>query len=477
MTTDVLLLVLAGVLALFAGGLTVLFAPGRFPSLLVGGGLALLGIVQIGFARVTLDVPWGGGEIWFRYTLALALPATLLWVLAAVTLGRPRASQVSAPWRLYLLAQAGASSACIAWLVLGPQPAVAPGGGVDLDPPARVLLGLVLLNTVVYVVKFEAAYFSFARRHRRAFRPALFGIVVCAIFYTAMASRGLLSAHASVSHLAYGAGPVALLALLAPVSFIRGRVGDARLAPSHHPVTATTSFLLAAAFLAGTATLLWMTHFMGVSLVRGLWLLATGGSIFALTALVVSNRARRRVERALAPLWHDWGGAYRVAANRAAAPLESCGSLGELFEAIPANAVEIADVDPVTLFVARAGETSIECVASSMDSRPDVRVASRDPLAVELRRARRPIRLHGRVDDLEYVSIYVENREALHACRARFAVPLMGEEGMVGFLLCGARRGGRKRLREAMRLLHFAARRYAALIEKQSSRQRPGRER
>lgn len=473
MTTDVLLLVVAGALSLFAGGLIVLFAPGRFPSLLAGGGLALLGVLQIGFARVALDVPWGGGEIWFRYALALALPATLLWVLTSATLGQPRSSQVSAPWRLYLVAQAIASSACIAWLVFSAPPAAARGGGIDLDPPARVLLGLALLNIVVYVVKFEAIYFSLARRHRRAFRPALLGIIVCAILYAAMAARGLLSGHASVAHLVYGAGPVALLALLAPLSFIRGRIGDARLSPSHHPITATTSFLLAAAFLAGTATLLWMTHFMGVSLVRGIWLLATGGTIFAVTALVVSNRARRRAERALAPLWHDWGGAYRVAAIRAAAPLGSCGSLAELCEGIPSNAVELADVEPVTLFVARAGDGSLDCVASSMESPPNLRVAIRDPLAVELRRARRPIRLHGRVDDLEYVSIYVENREALQACRARFAVPLMGEEGMVGLLLCGGRRGGRKRLREAMRLLHFASRRYAALIEREGSRHRP----
>jgi hypothetical protein len=93
-------------------------------------------------------------------------------------------------------------------------------------------------------------------------------------------------------------------------------------------------------------------------------------------------------------------------------------------------------------------------------------VGARDPLAAELRVARRPIRLQGRVDDLQYVSIYVENRSAITACDARFAVPFYGEERMIGFLLCGPRADGRKGLRRSARLLHFAALRYARTIER-----------
>jgi hypothetical protein len=89
----------------------------------------------------------------------------------------------------------------------------------------------------------------------------------------------------------------------------------------------------------------------------------------------------------------------------------------------------------------------------------------REPLAVELRRARRPIRLRGRADDLEFISIYVENGEQIEACAAACAIPLFGEEDLVGFLLCGAGSGSEVR-RESLALLHLASRRYAAHIER-----------
>lgn len=471
MTPDVLLLAFTGILAALAGGLIVLFAPGRFPALLAGMAVALLGLLQLGFARVAFDVPWGGDALWFRYSLALALPVTVLWVLAAATLGRRRSDRLAAGWRRYLLVQAILSAAVAAWMVLRPELALeADRGVVALDTPARVVLGLILGNIVLYTVRFEATYLSLPRRYRRAFRPALLGIVVCAVFYAAVAASGLLSGRAVVGDLAYGAGPVSLVALLLPLSYVRGRLGEARLSPSGHPVTATTSFLLAAAFLAGTATLLWMTHAFGMSLLRGIWLVAVGGVILGTAALVVSNRARRRVERALAPLLQDWGGAYRVTASRAVASLESCASLEELRLSIPAHAADLAEVDPVTLFVAHRASGTFRSISSTMSPKPDTEVGDRDPLTMELRRARRPIRLHGPADDLEYVSIYVENKVALALCAARVAVPMWGEEELIGFLLCGQRRDGQRRMRDAARLLHFASRRYAMLLERQALR-------
>lgn len=471
MTANVLLLAVAGILSLLAGGLIVLLAPGRSPSLLAGSGLALLGVLQIGFARVALDVPWGGEALWFRYSLALALPITLLWVLAAVTLGRPRADRVGAAWRGYLFLQAVLSASSAAWLVLGPAPGPAHvHGPLALGSVERVILGIILANIVVYTVRFEATYLSLSRRYRRAFRPALLGTVVCSAFYATVAASGLLSGRADVGDLAFGAGPVSLVAILMPLSYVRGRLGEARLAPSTHPVTATTSFLLAAAFLAGTATLLWMTQAMGVSLLRGFWLLVVGGVVLGTAALVISNRARRRAERALAPILQDWGGAFRVTAARAAAPLDVCPSLEELCRSIPANASDLAEVDPVTLFLAHGPSAKFRSVSSTMATCPDAEVADRDPLAMELRRARRPIRLQGRVDDLEYVSIYVENKNAIAACAAWVAVPLWGEEELIGFLLCGQRRDGRRPTRDALRLLHFASRRYALFIEREAAR-------
>ena len=467
MTTDILLLTVAGIVAILAGGMVVLVAPGRFVSLIVGCALALLGILQLGYARATLGAAWGDDALWLRYALALALPATGLWVLAAAALGRSRLEGLARWWRLYLLLQGAASVAVVAWL-LAPLGAVTPHarGVLPLDVPSRAALFLALSNVVAYSVRFEVVYVSFPRRHRRAFRPAVAGILIGAIFSAMAIASSLLSGHVELSDLAFGAGPVILVALLVPISFVRGRVGEARIPASHHPVAATTSFLLGAAFVGGTAVLFWMTHVLGVPLNRGLWLLAVGGLILGAGAVVVSNRARRRVERAFEPLWQDWRREERRAAARAASRLDACGTFDDFVRELPANASALALVDPIALFVADAKGAPYRCMAATRPMPAELLVGANDPLASELRVARRPIRLQGRVDDLEYVSIYVENRRAIVACDARFAVPLSGEEGMIGFMLCGPRADGRKGLRRSARLLHFAARRYAASLER-----------
>jgi hypothetical protein len=445
-------------------------APGRLPALLAGTALALTGILHVGFARVVLDVPWGGAVPWFRTTLALALPVTLLWVLASATLGRPRAAALTGRWRLYLLLQSLAAAASAIWLLLpamappGDTLSTAPRGIVPLDAAARVALGLVVLNIAVYTVRFEASYVSLPRRHRRAFRPALGAIVIASAFYAAFAANGIWSERAVLRDLALGAGPVAVMALFVPLSYVRGRVGEARLASSSHPVTATTSFFLAAAFLAGAGALLWTMRAWGVSFGRGLGLVAIGAVILGVAALAISNRARRRTERALAPLWQDWRGAYRMLAARAASEIDT-GSRSERASRIAPHAASLARLSPVTLFLLDEERSGYRPVSTTLDTIPEARVGVRDPLAIELRRARRPIRLLGSAHDLEYVSIYVENRAVLAACRARFAIPLIGEEEMVGFLLCGPHSAPRGVVRDSLRILHFISRHYAAAVE------------
>ncbi|HSQ59370.1 MAG TPA: hypothetical protein VLT84_02885, partial [Acidobacteriota bacterium] len=428
MTADVLLFAIAGILAALSGGAVILLAPGRAPTLLAGGAMALLGLLQIGFARVALDAPWGGEGIWFRHTLTLALPTTTLWVLLSVTLGRRPGAPLARHWRVYLVAQILLAAAALGWSALGPEPVGAGSSALELDGPSRFILLILLLNIVLFSVNFEATYVSFPRRYRRAFRPALLGIVPCAIFYASLSASGLLGGSAALSDIAVGTGPVALLALLLPVSFVRRHLGSARIAPTRHPVTATTSFLLAGTFLIATGALYWISHSWGIGTARGIWVVAVGGVIVGVTLIAFSNRERRRVERALAPIWSDWRGPYRSAVAHAIAPLEEMRTLANLCAAVPANASRIADLESVTLLLAHRPTSSFRVVSSTLAPVPETSVLARDPLALELRRARRAIRLSGRPDDLEYVSIYVENREAITACGARVAVPVWGDE-------------------------------------------------
>ena len=466
MTIDVLLLAMAGLLAALAGGATVLLAPGRTSPLLAGGALALLGVVQIGFARVALASPWGGDALWFRHTLTLALPVTTLWVLLSVVLGRRGGTALSPRWRGYLVLQAGLSVAALAWSAYAAEPAEARRGALLLDTVTRAVLGMILINIALFTVNFEATYISFPRRYRRAFRPALWGIVVCAVFYASLAARGVVAGRASISDLALGTAPVAILALAMPVSFVRRRLGVAKIAPDQQPVTATISYLLASGFIAATASMFWLNQAMGLSTVRGLWVLATGGVILGVTALAVSNRARRRAERLFAPFMSEWRRPLRREVKKRVRPIEGATDVGELMRMIPENARQITGAEEITLLVSHLPSASFRAVASTIEPLPIAVVGHRDPLAEELRRERRPIRLDGRPDDLEYVSIYVENREAIVNCRARVAAPLLGEEAMIGILLTAGPAGGSRIGARSVALLDVAGRQYARLIER-----------
>ena len=471
MSLDVILLVSGGLVALIAGGLVSFVSPGRVVSLLAGAALALLGLVQFGFARAVYESVAPARAEWFESSLALGLAVSAVWVFLSVSLGRAKGIAGLGTWRAYLVFQAALS--LIALWIVTTQPA--PADSLFVDPAsfpirwiARWILAGTLLNVVIVASNFEATHLSLPRRHRRAFRPGLVGVIICSGFYTYLIVASLISGRLSISDLSIGAVPITLLSLLLTLSLVRGRVAQARIAREGHSFTGTTSLLLAASFLVGTTALLGVTRAAGLSLGKGMWLLAGASVVLGLVAFTISNRLRRRLQRLLDPVWYNPRVTRRALAARVVAPLEEAATLEVLTRLIPGNARELAGVEPVTLFLANAESGTFRASTSTISPEPRVTIGMQEPLAVELRRARRPIRLSGRADDLEYVSIYVENGEQIAACAAACAIPLFGEDDLIGFLLCGTTGDASIVHRESIALLHLASRRYAAHMERLS---------
>jgi len=469
MSLDVILLIAGGLVALIAGGLVSFLSPGRLVSLLAGAALALLGLVQFGLARAVYESGPAARWEWFESSLALGLGVSAVWVFLSVSLGRGRGIAAPRAWRAYLMLQAALTLGAI-WLVATRH---APADSLVVDfawfptrPLSRWILGLTLLNLVVAAANFEATHLALPRRQRRAFLPGLIGVLLSAGFYTYLIAASLAGGKVSISDLSIGAVPITLLSLLLSLSLIRGQVAQARVARDRRSFAGTTSLVLAAGFLIGMASLLAIMHAAGLSLGRALWLLVGTGVVLGLMAFTISNRLRRRLQHAFDPVWYDPRVTRRALAARVVAPLEEAATLETLARLIPGNARELAGVDPVTLFLAHAESGSFRAETSTISPEPRVSVGMREPLAIELRRARRPIRLLGRPDDLEYVSIYVENGAQLEACSATCAIPLLGEEELIGFLLCGASGEGVRIRRESLALLHLASRRYAAHVER-----------
>jgi len=260
--------------------------------------------------------------------------------------------------------------------------------------------------------------------------------------------------------------PASLLTFLLVISLIRGRVGEAHAPEDRLPVTATTSLLLAVGYVGWTAALLWLTRWAGMNLATGLLWITVAGLLTALIALAVSNRLRRKLDLFLDPVWFEPRAARRWEGESAVAPLSSARGIDDLCRLIPENARNVTGVDPVTLFLADSTGHSFRAMGSSIIPLPDAVIPEKEPLPIELRRSRRPIRLTGRSDDLEYVGIYVENAQQIDACGAVCAVPILGDEGLIGFLLCGARPGEKQPRGEDLVLLNLVSREYADHLER-----------
>ncbi len=469
MTLDVLLLISGGLLAILGGGLVLFLSPGPYPSLLASIALASLGLLQFGWARAIYDVLWSTGSTWFELSLAFALPVSLCWVLLSRTLGLGPHPAPLGPWRYYIAAHAVFSLAALLLVTLVPSAApVELEGGASTFPlrplGSAMLLG-VLLNLVLASASFESTYLSFPRAKRRAFRPGLFAILAGAGYFTYVAVSSLLADRVSVPDLALGAFPVAVLAILLPFSLVRGRLAEARVRREKQPLTRTGSLIISVGALLGVYGVLWLTRATGWSLARGLWVFVALSVTLALAALAISNRLQRRVQRFIDPYLYRRRIDPREIQTRVGEAVGRTHSLAELCRIIPPNTRELLGADPVTLFLSDERQARFTVVASTLDPAPSVAVTAGEPLAVELRRAGRAIRVRGRADDLEFIPIYVENASQIAACMAACAAPITREEELFGFLLCGERGSDPDRRRDLLPLLDTICAGYSSRVE------------
>jgi hypothetical protein len=299
------------------------------------------------------------------------------------------------------------------------------------------MLAGVLVNLVLLTANFESTYLSLSRAARGAFRPGLLGILLAAGYFAYVCAASLWAGRVDVRDLSLGAVAVAGLALLLPLSLLRGRVADARRKRSERPVTSTASLMIAVGFLSTTSALIAITRLTGWSLARSLWMLLTVGVALGIAALAVSNRLQRRFQRLIDPYLDRHRADRRALAARAESSIHRARTIAELCALIPHCTRELVGMDPVTLFVADEREARFVVAASTMVPPPLVSIPSGDPLAVELRRTDHAMPLRGRSDDLEFIPIYVENATQIAACSAESAAPILRDEELFAILLCG----------------------------------------
>ena len=478
MTLEIALLLASGFVAVAMGGLVLTASPGRVASVLGGSALALLGLLQLGFARALFAFEWGGRNTWFELCMVFSLPVSLAWVLLSASLSRTRHLGQLRGWRVYVLAQVALFMGAVALMIAAPLVGATPPGKTPLEVPLRpaglAVTVLLLMNVIVLTANFESTYLALPRRTRHRLAPALAGIVLCAGYYGYLLGWGLWHRHASSADLGISGVPVSVLSVLFATAMIRGRVGEIAMPEPRKPLYRTTSLLLPAVTLAVVYGVLRLTEATGWSLARAGFTLMSGGAAVGIAALLVSNRLQRRVWGVLQPYLYRtrirrgdlWMNLHR--------DLEGAHSVEEWKTVVPPCVRDLAGVRPVTLFLPEGGGRLFASVSSTLDPPPAERVRPDDPLARELQRARRPLFLHGRSDDLEYIPIYVENGPQLRACDAACAVPLLSDGELVGFLLCGRPIDPEESSIEKLPVLEFLAQGLAPRLEILILRERVG---
>lgn len=469
MSLDLILLVIGGILALLGAALVLLLSPPRYPTLIAAVAMAGLGILQFGWARAIYSVAGSESGVWFHLTLVFSLSVALAWSLLSRTLGMgPRPAPLGV-WKLYIVAQALGALAALIWVALAPPPPelVVVGGraGYPIGAEENAILAALLLYLVVTTASFESTYLSLPAQGRRAFLPGMMGILLSAGYCTYVCVASLASGFIAVGDLGLGSVPAAALSFLLSFSLIRGRLADTRVRREKRPLTKTISLTFSVGFLVSVTAILWLTRVTGWSLARGLWVVAGVSAALGIAALAISNRLQRRVQRLLESFLYRGTIDREALSARIEQAIHSARSRSELIAIIPASARDVAGADPVTLFLAEEDSARFVLASSTMPSPPALSVRHDDPLAMELRRVQRAIPLRGRRDDLEYIPIYVENAAQIHACQATCAAPILREDELLGFILCGEPAARKERGTRLLAVLDLVCRRYAHRLD------------
>lgn len=469
MSLDLLLLLAGGIMALLGAGLVLLFSSPHYPTFIASIAMAGLGVLQFGWARAVYSAAGSESGVWFHLTLAFSLSVALAWTLLSRTLGAgPRPGPLGL-WKVYILAQALTALAALVWVAFTPPaPELVTIGGragypLGREGAAIVIVGL--LHLVVATASFESTYLAFNAQGKRAFFPGLVGILLAAGYCTYLCASSLATGYVGVGDLGLGAVPVALLSFLLSFSLIRGRVADLRVRRQKRPLTKTVSLTTSVGFLVSVTALIWFTRVTGWSLARGLWVFVGVAAALGIAALAISNRLQRRVQRLLESSLYRRSIDDRALSARVDQAVHSARSRSELCAIIPVSARDVAGADPVTLFLAEDDSAKFVQVSSTLTSLPPLTVQHDDPLATELRRVQRAIPLRGRRDDLEYIPIYVENAAQITTCHATCAAPILRDDELLGFLLCGEPGGKRERGTRILAVLDLACRRYATRLD------------
>jgi len=452
----------SAILALASGTAILIWKPNRAVTLLAGAALLLLGIQQLGWARAISAIPLGDRNYWLDLSLICWLPVSLAWLLLSITLGRGTNPEQTHGWRVFVWIEAFLSIGMLAMLhrysPLG-RSVVAAGTGeaVPVTSFGVVVLALLLLNVSLMSANFESTYVALSARWRRAFSPAILGIIFLFAWCLVFISSSILLGRLSLWDVSKSSIAFAFLALMMPLSLVKRRGVEAAVTAQRRPFYETLSFALGFGALLLSVGILQLSRLTGWNVTRSSWVVTICVTLLGLAGLAISGKFQLTLKRLLEPYLYTSRFDPEVVWGRLSHELDMTATRQDLCRLIPGRAAAITGVAPVTIFLTENGASEFTIAGSTLHPPPVERVGMDEPLACELRGSRHAIHLRGRPDDLGLIPIYVENAKQIAACDAACAVPLSHRGELMGFMLCGDPEYGREKLAGTLLLLEVVA--------------------
>ena len=459
-------LIVSATLALASATLILIFRPNRAVTVLTGAALVLLGLQQIGWARAVSGTSIGDRHYWLELSLIFWLPVSLAWLLLSATLARGIDPARTHGWRAFVTFEAVLATAMMlalhwyspfdAWTVR----TAGTGEDVPLTPFGIAVLAMLLLNVSLMSANFESTYVALSARWRRAFSPAVMGIIFLFAWCLVVVTTSILLRRLSLSDVAKSSIALGFLSVVMPLSLVKRRGTEAAVSAQLRPFYETLSFALGAGALLLSLGIMQTSAMTGWSVARAAWLVISGILLLGLGAIAVSGKFQLTLRRLLEPYLYTSQFDPEVVWSRLSQELDAAATHEEICRLMPGRTAAITGVASVTLFFARSagdGTREYTIVGSTLDPAPIERVGSEEPLVRELRGSRHAIHLRGRPDDLGLIPIYVENAKQIAACEAACAIPLNHHGELLGFILCGDPEYGREKLAGTMLLLEVVA--------------------
>ena len=401
---------------------------------------ALTAVVQALFLatvwRLVAVGPYPGVRFWVYALVGMTVPVLLTGYLFTAVLGR---ESVGASIRSVSRTFAGLFGVGVLALllldfegfILGYQ-WKAGSGTILLGPIGKAFLSYLLVGVVFVGYNLESTYRLAGGPARSRLRPVVLGLFGVLGFYTYLLTTGLLYSAIELDGVIASVGPLVVASVLTAYGFLKGSLTDTAVPVSRNVVYSSFTAFAAALYVLAMGMAAQMASFTKWSPGQVVTVAFVLLVVLVSVVLVFSNRVQRRVRRFIDRNFYVNRYDYRAQWFRVTRTLSPAQGPEGVLEAADSLLREVFSADGVTIALKDRSGRGCRVWRGEGADEPELLLLEDSPLCRKLKEERRALLLPRQADDLEYVSIYVENAEWLDATASQVVAPLLAGQEILG---------------------------------------------